>query len=87
MSNALAAQTNEHFLFGDLTYKINGLLIEVHKQHGPFAREKQYADAVETKFRENNILFQRELRIGDSGNIVNFLADNKVVLDLKPYLF
>ena len=33
--------------------------------------------------KEKQIKFQRELQIGESGNIVDFLIDNKVILELK----
>ncbi len=76
------------FLYSDLTYKINGILIEVHKELGSYAREKQFADLMEQKLKENGLLYKRELRIGDSGNIMDFVVDNKIILELKakPFL-
>ncbi len=60
------------FLYSDLTYKINGLLIEVYKELGPYAKEKQYSAALEKKFIANGIQYKRELIIGDTGNVVVF---------------
>lgn len=76
------------FLYGDLTYRINGILIEIHKELGPYAREKQVCDLLEVKFIERGVNYQREVRIGDSGNIVDFIVEGKVILELKtrPFL-
>lgn len=75
-------------LFEDLTYKIRGILYEVHRELGRFAREKQYGDLLERKFKERNVPYKRELRVSDSGNIPDFLVDGKLVLELKakPFL-
>lgn len=75
-------------LYGDLIYKITGILFEAHNELGQFCKEKQYANCLEKKFAENNIKFKRELRIGDSGNIFDFLIEESVLLELKakPFL-
>ena len=75
-------------LYEDLTYKLRGLLFEVHRELGRFARERQYGDLMEKKFLENNVTYQRELVIGDSGNIVDFSIDGKVIIEIKskPFL-
>jgi hypothetical protein len=75
------------FLYGDLTYKINGILIEIHKELGPYAREKQVCDLIAAKFKERGVNYQREVRIGDSGNIADFIVDGKIILDLKNCSF
>ena len=71
------------FLYEDLSYKIIGILIEVHKELGPYAREKQIADLLEKKLKEYPMTFKRELQLGDSGNIVDFIIENEIVLELK----
>jgi GxxExxY protein len=48
-----------------------------------FAREKQYADLLEKKLREAGIVYIREAKIGDPGNIVDFLIEEIVVVELK----
>lgn len=75
------------FLYGDLTFKINGLIIEVHKELGAYAREKQFGDSLVKKFKERSIIFRREVRIGDSGNVVDFILDEKIILELKTVPF
>lgn len=78
----------KEFLFGDLTYKINGILIEVYKELGKYAREKQYADLIEQKLKERSLAYKREIKIGDSGNIIDFIIEDNVILELKakPFL-
>ena len=71
------------FFYEDLSYKINGILFSVHNQLGPYGREKQYSDLIEQKLKEAGIPYQRECRIADSGNIVDFIVDTKIILELK----
>jgi GxxExxY protein len=75
-------------LYEDLTYEIRGILFEVHRELGRFAKEKQYADLLEKKFIERKIKYKRELIVADSGNIIDFLIEDKVLLEIKakPFL-
>jgi len=70
-------------IFPELSYLVVGILYEVHKELGEYAREKQYGDLVEKKLKEKNILYNRELTIANSGNVLDFLIDNKIILELK----
>jgi len=81
-------QRKREFLYGELTYKINGILFEAYKELGQFAREKQYADVIEKKLKDKAINFAREITIGNSGNVLDFLIDDKIILELKakPFL-
>lgn len=38
-------------LYEDLSYEVRGLLFAVHNELKRFAREKQYADAVESRIK------------------------------------
>lgn len=42
-------------------------LIEVHKELGSYAREKQYCELFEIKIKGNKIPYKRELRVGYIG--------------------
>lgn len=79
---------NKTLIHGELSFKLTGILFQAHNELGRFAKEKQYGDFIETKFKENNIPYKRELIIGDSGNIADFLVEDKIVLELKtkPFL-
>lgn len=72
-------------LYPELSYKIVGLAFEVHNELGQFAREKQYADLLEEKFKVENIKYRRELIMGDSGNIADFIVgeNEEILLELK----
>jgi GxxExxY protein len=81
-------QGDKEFLYGNLTYKINGILYAVHRELGPYAREKQYGDLAETKFISEGVPYQREIRVGESGNILDFIAYGLIPLEFKakPFL-
>lgn len=75
----------------DLTYKINGACIEVHKILGPGLLESVYHKCLEEEFRLRNINFQSELKIPIiyKGKEINceffcdFLIEDLIVLELK----
>lgn len=75
------------FLYGDISYKINGILIETYKELGRYAREKQYGDLIEQKLKLKNMQYKRETLIGDSKNITDFIIEDKIVLELKAVPF
>ena len=76
-------KTGEQVLYPELSFKITGLCFSVHNELGPFAKEKQYGDLLEKKLQETQIPYRRELRIAEPGNIIDFLADNKIAIELK----
>lgn len=70
-------------IYPDLSYKIVGILFQVHNELGRFAREKQYCDLIEKIFIEFKIPYIREYVFDASGNRVDFLIDNKIILEVK----
>jgi GxxExxY protein len=74
-------------IYPELSYLVNGILFGVKKELGQYAREKQYGDLIEKKLKEKNIGYDREIAIGNTGNIIDFLIDNKIVLELKAARF
>lgn len=74
----------------DLSYKINGLLFDVHRKLGHFRNEKQYGDYFEKLLLENNIKYVREFRFNDHqfGRdvvrcICDFIVEDKIVIEFK----
>ena len=78
---------NTKLLYKDLTYKLNGLAIEVRKEIGRFAKEKQYCDLFEIKLKENGIVYKREQTVGDTGNRLDFIVEDKIVVEIKAKTF
>ena len=76
-------KVNEKVIHPELSYQITGILFSVHNELGPYAREKQYGDLIEEKLKEFKIPYTREISIGNSGNILDFIVDKKIVLELK----
>ncbi len=70
-------------IYPELFYKLNGILFAVHNEIGLYGREKQYGDLLEIKLQENGLKYERECTIGNTGNITDFIIDNKIVLELK----
>lgn len=70
-------------VYPELSYKITGILFSVHNVLGRFSREKQYGDYLEECFREQKIPYVREHTIGNSGNIVDFIVYDKILIELK----
>ena len=70
-------------IYPELSYKIVGILFEAHKELGHYAREKQYGDFIEKRFKEISLPYKRELLISNTGNILDFLIDDKIIIELK----
>ena len=76
-------RTSSKVIYPDLSFTITGICFAVHNELGSYAREKQYCDLFESKLKEAAIPFQRELRVGDSGNILDFLIEDKIAFEAK----
>lgn len=76
-------KVSKKVLYPELSYKVVGVLFETHKELGNYAREKQYGDFIERKLKEISLPYKRELEISNTGNILDFLIDNKIILELK----
>lgn len=74
---------NNKLIHPELSYLITGICFEVHNQTGRYAREKQYCNALENKFRALAIPYKRELIVGQTGNRLDFLIDDKIIIEVK----
>ncbi len=73
----------EDYLFANETYKIIGILFEVHKILGKGFSEIVYKDALEFEFKENNIPFEREKEY--SVNYKNTILKHQFYADFVLY--
>jgi len=78
----------------DESYKLMGLLFEVHNELGTVYKEKNYQDAIEAMLKRESIPYEREKRIdvkiGDtkvSDIFADFVIDNKILLEIKATKF
>lgn len=75
--------TNTKLIYPELSYLIVGACFNTHNELGRYAREKQYSELLEKKFKEISLPCKREYNIKESGNIIDFLVEDKIVLELK----
>lgn len=80
-------------IYPELSYQLTGLSFKVQNNLGRYCREKQYADALETLLKENNIQFIREKSLpvemisNDFTNRVDFDVESKILIDIKAKPF
>jgi GxxExxY protein len=77
-------------IYPELSYKLVGLLFEIHNTLGPGHKEKVYEDALASLFDDEDIKYERQLQhpiklrdkiIGKY--ILDFLVEDKVIIELK----
>ncbi|MFA5776866.1 MAG: GxxExxY protein [Parcubacteria group bacterium] len=80
----------DELIYSDLSYEIFGILFKVQNELGRYCNEKQYGDSIEEKLKENKISYAREktLPVSFEGekinrNKVDFIIENKIILELK----
>ena len=74
----------------ELTYRIIGICMEVHRELGPGFPEEYYQKALEIEFGYQHVLFEpqkpvqvlyKETQVGL--NYLDFVIDEKVILEIK----
>lgn len=81
---------NEKVIYPDLSYKLVGILFNVHKKLGNCYQEKYYQRAVKVALEKEGIKFKEQI----SGPIIfdgkmigkyflDFLIEDKIILELK----
>jgi GxxExxY protein len=88
-------QSNDNrIILKEESYRLMGLLFEVHNKLGSVYKEKNYQDAIEAILRRESIPFERERNINlkfdnlDVGNFfADFVIDGKILLEIKATKF
>ena len=70
-------------IYPELSYLVTGICFAVHNEIGRYCLEKKYADDLERKFKEIGLNAVREYIIPGTRNAVDFLIDDKIVLEIK----
>jgi len=80
----------EGLIYPELSYTLTGLLFETQNELGRFCNEKQYGDLLEKKLVGSKLIFEREFKLEKffqdekaGRNIVDFLIENKIIIELK----
>ena len=89
MFQALEREKETH-QFEDLSRKIIGAALEVHRELGPGFLENIYEEALKVDFSEHDLKFeaQKEIKIEYLGVVVgvhrlDLLVENQIILELK----
>ena len=77
-------------VYPELSYKITGILFDVHNNLGRFCNEKQYADFLENELKKLKVKYEREKILPKAfesemkgRNRIDFLINNKIILEIK----
>lgn len=88
--HADSEKSNDTLIYGDLTFRVNGILFAVHNKLGKFCNEQQIGDAIEEHLKKENIPYEREKVLPESfegerfaRNRIDFLIDDKIILEIK----
>jgi len=77
-------------VYGQLSYKLTGVLFYIHNQLGRYCNHQQYCDSIENELKKINLSYKREEYINLSfegeksfRNKFDFLIENKIILEIK----
>ncbi len=82
-------KVSEKVLFPELSYKVTGLLFEIHNSLGRYCKEKQYAEALEQLLKESNLSYVRENPLplekvsNRFTNKADFVINDQILVELK----
>ncbi|MDD5165638.1 MAG: GxxExxY protein [Candidatus Pacebacteria bacterium] len=70
-------------IYPELSYTLTGIFFDVHNNIGRFAKERHYGDLIEDIFKEKGIKYNREYIIENTGDRIDFLVDEKIIVEIK----
>ena len=80
----------EKLVYPRLSYDLCGIMFGIHNKLGRYCSELQYGDALEKVLQDRKIQYDRELFLKECfegekprRNKVDFLIDNKIIVELK----
>lgn len=83
-------EESDKLVYPEISYRIVGLLYDVHNKIGGGHKEKYVQSAIEILLKKNKIIYQKELLcplIFEGKTIgkyfLDFLIDDKIVLEIK----
>ena len=78
--------------YEDITYRITGAAMAVHRRIGPGQKEVIYQRALEAEFEKIGLAFeaQKNLEVCDEGRLVgyyipDFIVEGKVIVEIKAF--
>jgi GxxExxY protein len=84
------SKQKSELIYGDLSYKLMGILFKVHRKLGSSYQEKYYQRAITLALDEAKIPYEREVMINLSINNQNigkyyldFVINKKIALEIK----
>jgi len=84
-------RANPKIIQPELSYKLNVIFFQAHGELGRFCSERQHYDLIEKLLIENKLLHKREFELanfsGPKGNRVDFLIEDKTIIDVKAKKF
>lgn len=76
----------------DITYRINGAAMAVHRRLGPGHKEAVYQEALAAEFEKIGLAFEAEknLEVYDEGRLVgyyipDFIVEDQVIVEIKAF--
>ena len=82
--------THDKILYSKLSYKINGIIFDVHNELGGGHLEKYYQKAIALKLKKHNIQFKEQYYVPLTVEntligkyYLDFLIEDKIILELK----
>ena len=76
--------------YPEISYKLMGIIFNVHNELGPGLKEKVYENALELVFQKEEIPYKRQIHCPIyfnkekvSSHFLDFLIEKKIILELK----